>query len=833
MFLHAISVPALNKWTTVAPCINLVAAMQHFCNVVPEAFALAFPQGPQAESSQSEDEGAELGAPVDQTKVWRRLARKRQKKASHFLQDERSQWLCLLWAVLTNPVMVVHYKLFKHGNWYNERPHEHGNMQASSFRMAAVQASVELGAFLFCTDTVQVPAWLPLVGQYGPILSWSQDKLRATRRCILTILGQLWRKLLEPWNKYPWKLVGLSCLSEDLRERKAMEFFDQRICCLDCFSLKLRSIMGNAETLLRQDSLEFLDAVFDRVVPTSTSIERAFARMNRWCEKKGPKPQLSTLAAKHATYHFKNITERWREKCRKDGTAAAKPSNRARPDWVQGARKGRAANGIHMFAQAHRLNPKDGIVRQWRLLSEDERKHYASLARGQNLQSKEVARMRQEHRANSDALRGGFWDMSAPSGFCMAPECAQACLSNMRQEAEKFVQHSRSLRMEAPDCFDGAPAQAGPLWAACHPQTCPHVLPLPTQAYFQELHSLVLEIIFRRAPKADAVATEPLLLEFRSVAANACFYVAVAYHIRKKPIDAALLDLCVQRELRPEGVLMVLVCEKGEGEELPLLGDKQFCIRMASRASDWQASVLRPGPVRRMDHFDILSSETVNWDALRKQIEKEKDIKNTMAAFRKMQKKPAEKGQKRSGASVLGHKVRPGKKGRLHQHPDYMDAPGAWEGWGSSQSSSDSDSDHDVGNEEGSGGAERPLAMVEQRQRPKTKQRRGRIWGTNPAFQIAPIHAAGSSVPTGWGAICGLHTDPANPSLQCKKAMTKSGLSDEECQLRLKRWLVQGLDSSGWGSNKRESHVSLGGVQLSHFAEGLGEASLDRLVAHA
>lgn len=63
--------------------------------------------------------------------------------------------------------------------------------------------------------------------------------------------------------------------------------------------------------------------------------------------------------------------------------------------------------------------------------------------------------------------------------------------------------------------------------------------------------------------------------------------------------------------------------------------------------------------------------------------------------------------------------------------------------------------------------------------------------------------------------------------------MTKSGLSDEECQLRLKRWLVQGLDSSGWGSNKRESHVSLGGVQLSHFAEGLDEASLDRLVAHA
>ena len=51
--------------------------------------------------------------------------------------------------------------------------------------------------------------------------------------------------------------------------------------------------------------------------------------------------------------------------------------------------------------------------------------------------------------------------------------------------------------------------------------------------------------------------------------------------------------------------------------------------------------------------------------------------------------------------------------------------------------------------------------------------------------------------------------------------MTKSGLSDEECQLRLKRWLVQGLDSSGWGSNKRESHVSLGGA-VESLCRGFG-----------
>ena len=121
VFLHAISVPALNKWTTVAPCVNLVSAMQHFCDVLPQAFGLCFPKGPQAESTESEDEGRDLGAPLDQTKMWRKLAMKRQIKASTFMQDEDSQWLTLLWAAVTSPIMVVHYKLFKQGTWVTER----------------------------------------------------------------------------------------------------------------------------------------------------------------------------------------------------------------------------------------------------------------------------------------------------------------------------------------------------------------------------------------------------------------------------------------------------------------------------------------------------------------------------------------------------------------------------------------------------------------------------------------------------------------------------------------------------------------------------------------
>ena len=90
----------------------------------------------------------------------------------------------------------------------------------------------------------------------------------------------------------------------------------------------------------------------------------------------------------------------------------------------------------------------------------------------------------------------------------------------------------------------------------------------------------------------------------------------------------------------------------------------------------------------------------------------------------------------------------------------------------------------------------------------RQNRRRGRVWGTNPAFQIAPIHAQGSREPTIWAAICALHHDPHNGGLVCKKAM--GHLSDEECQLRLKRWLAAGLDTAGWSENQRQFHVSMG-----------------------
>ena len=155
-------------------------------------------------------------------------------------------------------------------------------------------------------------------------------------------------------------------------------------------------------------------------MPTSTCIERAFARLSRWCDRKGPKPQLRTLAAKNAVYHFRHLTEHWRAKARKLGVIRKGKSHRSRPDWARGVRQGRCSNGLHMFAKENGLNPCDDLVRQWRLQPRAERQRFAALARAVNLEARAVQRCEAKAAEESAALTGGFWNMSASTGFPMA-----------------------------------------------------------------------------------------------------------------------------------------------------------------------------------------------------------------------------------------------------------------------------------------------------------------------------------------------------------------------------------------------------------------------------
>ena len=61
--------------------------------------------------------------------------------------------------------------------------------------------------------------------------------------------------------------------------------------------------------------------------------------------------------------------------------------------------------------------------------------------------------------------------------------------------------------------------------------------------------------------------------------------------------------------------------------------------------------------------------------------------------------------------------------------------------------------------------------------------------------------------------------------------MGKSGLSYDALRLRMKRWLIAGLDDSQWEDPdmKRQEYVAMGGQHLVEFANGLSEEECDRI----
>ena len=109
----------------------------------------------------------------------------------------------------------------------------------------------------------------------------------------------------------------------------------------------------------------------------------------------------------------------------------------------------------------------------------------------------------------------------------------------------------------------------------------------------------------------------------------------------------------------------------------------------------------------------------------------------------------------------------------------------------------------------------------------ESRQDRAIRWGP---FSLAEVWSRGALV--GAGATCARHEDAdGRTATPCKKSIRfgQNNLTLNECMLRLKRWLIAGLDDSSWPPEARHHHVKLGGPGLRDFAAGLDEPTLDEL----
>lgn len=182
------------------------------------------------------------------------------------------------------------------------------------------------------------------------------------------------------------------------------------------FSQKVKNLWRTEVELLSLEVRGFLQTIFERIVPTSTFIERRFAHFTHWSGNRGNTPKFSTLAAKHVTHFCKGAAQAWKEK----HPAYKKTSHKTRPSWIQ---KSSRTTGYNIFLQEYRknFNVQDVLgaegrknfvetaSRAWRRLSDGEKASYSLKARATNrLRSRSGEVEEEEEHPHANEV-GGLW----------------------------------------------------------------------------------------------------------------------------------------------------------------------------------------------------------------------------------------------------------------------------------------------------------------------------------------------------------------------------------------------------------------------------------------
>jgi hypothetical protein len=417
--LKPLPLPAINKWTKVAPTVAHIALLQLFHNGwVVEAFKTEFGELVDDESDLSNEEDRKLEVPVNESRKWRVLARRRNMRATNFLSESQSLWINLLWCHLASGCMSLHARLFKNATWFTDRsPRELSrarHLLGTFCDLDTNPAWANLKDLLGVLENPQQHLCL-LVWKFGPLDSWPQPRRRIVRKAIMVMTGQLARKLILPWQQYPWRLwpLALQDVDECTRQACAQALLTSHPCCLDHgFSKRLKDLHPCESELLSTDVRKFLAIVFERVALTSTFIERRFAQYTNWCDKQ---PKLSTLAAKHITSVCKGVARVWKDK----QPGRSKPCHRSRPCWAQ--HKIPRTTGFNVFQADFRKQRevrgnegREGFVQEataaWRQLNAGEKASYSLRARGLNALRKRNADSMEEAQPEASSS-GGLWGM--------------------------------------------------------------------------------------------------------------------------------------------------------------------------------------------------------------------------------------------------------------------------------------------------------------------------------------------------------------------------------------------------------------------------------------
>ena len=260
--------------------------------------------------------------------------------------------LFLVWITITQLIMTLHYRPFKRGVFGNHmQVKQEADRRFAVFEFCrgpdsnpAAKLLTAIGQIMFNPDGAGRPHLRLLHARFGrSVVDWPLALLKELHIACVRSFARLWRLLFHHFQQYPWLLVP--AFDPDVDEEQRRECAEAFIAIpkgskrLDpgC-GRKLRELVETVDDLFQDPLRKFMTVLFQRVVVTSTFVERLFKDLTCWTNRH---PQnLAAVAAKHVNTVFGSSVARWRASLppATGGARIARP--RSHPTWVNTSKQG-------------------------------------------------------------------------------------------------------------------------------------------------------------------------------------------------------------------------------------------------------------------------------------------------------------------------------------------------------------------------------------------------------------------------------------------------------------------------------------------------------------
>ena len=868
----AIAPPALNKYTKVDPAIRKVALMTHFGGLLKQGVAWKLGKKPE-DAASDVSENAVVGAPTNETQHFRKVGHIKLHKCYSFLEKRSSKWVTLVWLAVCTCIMVIHFKLFKHGTWYNHRKND--PMRASIFdfcgplaKSPAGIAMNTLAAIIFDVEGEGRRPLALLFLYFGSHDAWPRKVHHVLQVSTIVAMSIIWRKLIHYFKRYPWLLAPAFDRRRSEADRRSTLATFMRATKFDLdpgLGLPLQALVDDIEDYVDSDLGDFLTTLFERVVVTSTQVEMLFSGLTKWTQ--AADQGLPTLAAKSVLNMFKQSVERWRR-----GIGDVPRQNRrSRPAWMFTMPKGIRKDHLHIFQEENSRPEFRGDRRRVRAAFEElpvaEQRDLKTRAHS----ARAFAKLTPSPLALS--LEGPGERCEGPLGIAArdGPFAILPSRVRMHVEGQTMQAIAREWTDRHKTAVSADPAVLETVANARVPESR-RGLPLLyvdegevgdngcalTLAAGRLLQYFQLALRFSDAGDMDPT----VLLEFTSGPNS--IYVLVGHYQRDG--DSRFQAECFSMERANDGAdehggHFGLRLSRGEPVDgctvpWPIIFDEMELMHTLLSTSDAEWAIARlTNIVVSLDSRLVTGTEDLAFDMLQAKDQERLEAEAALKAFKiatgAPQKKRAKPDQERPLAKSVGEILDSSSEeeadrdwreliqataqmSRAASHGGGGVAPagGPADGAASSQGGSVAAA---VGREDGAASGQGAATA----RAPPGSRSVERV-GFN---SIAAVMDTRKNCIIGFGITCKRHRNRMDePGVICKKVCTlgNSGMSHDEARRRLKRWYVAGLSDDIWETeDPRTYHLKLGGTQLMRFGDdcpdwaGISEADLDLMASMA